>query len=79
MQLGAIWCSYRPDLYNNFSPFLVGYPIDLRIDVYSYNFSNDKQVVKCLGKPPMVYLFAIVTMNYDQPTSAFCCRLFKRR
>ena len=34
----------------NFSPLLVSYPINLRIDVYSYNFPNDKQVVKYLGK-----------------------------
>ena len=30
--------------------FLVSYPINLCIDVYSYNFPNDKQVVKYLGE-----------------------------
>ena len=35
---------------NSFSPFLVFYSINICIDVYSYNFPNDKRVVKYLGE-----------------------------
>ena len=41
---------FNKSIINFFSPFLVIYPINICVDVYSYNFPNDKRVVKFLGE-----------------------------
>ena len=46
---------------NNFSPFLVSYSINISIDVYSYNFPNDKRAVKCLGE----HLYSLTFRDTD--------------